>query len=106
MAVAKLWYKVGWRNCIVSNDDITCSGCFQDKPCTYKLLECSNEHGVSRCNQCAKFPCDKINDMLKRSDEYQKRCKAVCSAEEYELLRKAFFEKEKNLTALSKKDSK
>lgn len=43
------------------------------------------------------FPCDKIFSMLKRSDEYKKRCKELCSAEEYRILEKAFFEKEINL---------
>lgn len=43
------------------------------------------------------FPCNKISDMLKRSREYQKKCKEVCSAEEYTMLEKAFFDKENNL---------
>ena len=48
-------------------------------------------------NQCKEFPCDKIIDMLERSKNYQKKCKEVCSEEEYDALEKAFFDKESNL---------
>ncbi len=41
--------------------------------------------------------CDKISDMLKRINEYKEKCKEVCSAEEYIMLEKAFFDKENNL---------
>ena len=54
-------------------------------------------HNVDKCNQCAEFPCEKISNMLERSKEYQKRCKEVYSDTEYEMLEKAFFDKESNL---------
>ena len=95
--VAELWYRVGWRDRIVSNEEIRCSGCSPHKQCTYQLVECTQIHSVQKCNQCPQFPCEKIADMLKRSEEYRKKCKAVCSAEEYAVLEQAFFEKEKNL---------
>lgn len=25
--VAELWYRVGWRDMVVTNEEITCSGC-------------------------------------------------------------------------------
>ena len=84
--VAELWYKVGWRNKAVSNDEIRCTGCSSHKQCTYQLVECTKEHGVTKCNQCGEFPCGKIADMLKRSEEYRKKCKDVCTDEEYAAL--------------------
>ena len=36
-------------------------------------------------------------EMLNRSKNYQKKCKEVCSEEEYMVLEKAFFDKENNL---------
>ncbi len=95
--VAELWYRVGWRDRIVLNDEIRCTGCSSHKQCTYQLVECTKEHNVQKCNQCSEFPCKKILDMLKRSREYQKKCKEVCSAEDYNMLEKAFFDKENNL---------
>lgn len=96
-AVAELWYKVGWRERVVSKEEIACSGCSLHKQCTYQLVECIREHGVCKCNQCNEFPCGKINAMLERSAEYKKKCKEVCSEQEYSILKKAFFEKENNL---------
>ena len=95
--VAELWYRIGWRDNIVSNQDIICNGCSSHKECTYHLVECLKDNGIEKCNQCLKFPCNKIDDMLKRSLEYENRCKAVCSQEEYRILKKAFFNKEENL---------
>lgn len=95
--VAELWYKVGWRDSVVSNEEIKCTGCSSHKQCTYQLVDCTKEHGVTKCNQCGEFPCEKISDMLKRSEAYQKKCREVCTAEEYAALEKAFFDKENNL---------
>ncbi len=95
--VAELWYRAGWRDKVVSNEEIRCTGCSSHKQCTYQLVECTKEHNVEKCNQCTLFPCKKISDMLKRSEEYQKKCKEVCSPDEYVMLEKAFFDKENNL---------
>ena len=95
--VAELWYRVGWRNSIVSNEEIGCSGCSSHKQCTYHLVECIKKHNVEKCNQCNEFPCQKISDMLIRSKEYQKKCMKICTEQEYASLEKAFFDKEKNL---------
>lgn len=95
--VSELWYKIGWRDTIVSTDEICCSGCSSHKQCTYHLVDCVKEHGVTKCNQCSRFPCEKVDDMLKRSADYKKKCQEVCSEEEYEMLKKSFFNKEENL---------
>lgn len=95
--VAELWYRVGWRDTVVSNEEIACTGCASRKACTYGLVDCTSRHGVAKCNQCKEFPCNKIEDMLDRSREYQKKCKEICSQEEYTALEKAFFDKENNL---------
>ena len=95
--VAELWYKIGWRDRIVSNEEIRCTGCSSHKDCTYHLVECTQRHGVDKCSQCAAFPCDTISDMLKRSHASQEKCRDVCSPEEYAVLERAFFHKEQNL---------
>ena len=52
---------------------------------------------MNKCNQCGEFPCEKISSMLECSKEHQKRCKDVCTDAEYDMLEKAFFDKENNL---------
>ncbi len=94
---AKLWYKVGWRDHIVSNEEIACGGCSSHKQCTYKLVDCIKNNKVEKCNQCKEYPCDKIISMLDRSKQYRIRCMEICTDEEYQILLKAFFEKAENL---------
>ncbi len=96
-AAAELWYRVGWRNKVVSNEEIKCTGCSADKQCTYHLAECIKLHNIKKCNQCREFPCNKIRDMLERSENYRKKCEEVCSEFEYNILKRDFFEKEINL---------
>lgn len=95
--VAELWYRIGWRDRIVPPDEIRCTGCSSNKRCTYMLVECVKKNGVEKCNQCPEFPCRKIDRMLKRSLNYQKKCMELCSQEEYAMLEKSFFNKEENL---------
>lgn len=95
--VAELWHRVGWRASVVSNEEIACKGCSSHKQCTYQLVECTKEHNVKKCNQCKEFSCGKIKDMLERTNEYKRKCKEVCSKQEYIMLEKAFFDKENNL---------
>jgi len=95
--VAELWYRVGYRNHVISNDEIRCSGCYPGKQCGYGLTKCTNAHGVEKCNQCPEFQCDKIREMLRRSVYSQEQCKEVCSPAEYAKLKAAFFDKENNL---------
>lgn len=95
--VAELWYRIGWCNTIVSAEQIKCFGCHSHKVCTYNLVDCVKENDVQKCNQCSKYPCNKISDMLERTDEYKKVCLAKCQEAEYATLAKAFFEKGINL---------
>lgn len=97
LKVAELWYKVGWRDKVVSSEEIACMGCSSHKQCTYDLINCTREHNVQKCSQCREFLCKKIRRMLEQSDEYKERCKRLCSRDEYIMLEKAFFEKENNL---------
>ena len=80
---------------MVSNEEIACTGCSSHKACAYGMVDCTRRHGVDKCNQCKEFSCDKIEDILGRSKEYQEKCKEVCS-EEYVALEKTFFDKENN----------
>ena len=95
--VAELWYRVGWRDTIVSAAEMRCDGCSSHKECTYHLVECTRNHEVEKCNQCAQFPCKKVDDMLQRSGNYEKKSREVCTDEEYQMLKKSFFNKEENL---------
>jgi hypothetical protein len=95
--VAELWYKAGLNDKIAAPDEMRCGGCSSHKTCTYGLTECIKEHNITKCNQCDNFPCHKIEAMLERTKNYEIKCREVCTEDEYEVLKRAFFEKEMNL---------
>jgi len=95
--VAELWHRAGWRNRILPAEEMKCSGCSLDKECGFHLVECIKEHAVEKCNQCEEYPCEKIRNVLHKMEQSMERCKEVCSADEFAVLKKAFFEKRDNL---------
>lgn len=95
--IAELWFRIGWRGNVLPAEEMRCGGCTAGKKCTYGLVECTFEHNVSKCSECAEFPCGRIDELLERSRGYEKKCSEVCSPMELETLRAAFFNKEINL---------
>ena len=95
---AEFWYRAGWRDRVVSNEEIRCAGCGTRPTCSYRLLPCTREHGVSACRQCGEYSCHKIRAMLENSERKKATCRGACETEEeFSMLCRAFYEKEKNL---------
>lgn len=94
---AELWYKIGYRDHVVTNEEISCSGCKEDNWCRYQVVKCVNEKKLSNCGQCEQYPCDNIKDCFAVTKSFAPFCKEVCTEEEYRTISKAFFEKEENL---------
>ena len=79
---ALFWHRVGWRDDVVSNEEIRCTGCGCRPSCSFALLACVNAHGVKQCRECPKFECAKITEMLKNSDVKKGACEAACECPE------------------------
>ncbi len=94
---AELWYKIGYRDHIVSNDEISCQGCMEDNWCRYNVVKCVHEKNISNCGQCNDYPCANIKECFAVTQSFEPKCKEVCSKEECEIMKRAFFEKEQNL---------
>lgn len=95
---AAFWHRAGWRDHAVSNDEIRCAGCGSRGVCSFMLLPCVRAHGVAACRECPENPCDKVRDMLERSEAKRQQCRAACESDaEYRMLCRAFYEKESNL---------
>ena len=95
---AVFWYKAGWRDHVVTNEEIKCTGCGCRPTCSFMLLPCTKEHGVSMCHECKEFQCDKVKNTLVGSLEKMMQCKEACESDkEFELFKRAFYEKEKNM---------
>lgn len=95
---AELWYKIGYRDHVVTNKEIACTGCKEENWCRYRLVKCVNEKHIAHCDQCENYPCDVMKACFTVTGSFIPTCKKVCTPEDFETLRKAFFEKEKNLT--------
>lgn len=95
---ALFWYQVGWRDRVVSNDEIRCRGCGTRQSCAFMLLPCLQEKGLDQCSECSEHPCDKIRRTLAQSAEKEAQCRKACPNDRmFAMLKRAFYEKEKNL---------
>jgi len=101
-ATAEFWYRAGWRDHVVSNDEIRCTGCGCRATCSFMLLPCTKEHGVSWCKECNAFECEKVKETFERSEAKKEQCRKACeSEEEFQMFVRAFYEKEKNMRTVS-----
>ena len=94
---AKLWMKIGYRDHVVSNEEIACYGCKPENWCRYRVIKCCADRGINTCGECAEYPCDNITECFAVTKSFEPMCRQVCTENEYEQLKIAFFEKEKNL---------
>ena len=49
---AELWYKIGYRDKIVSVDEISCNGCKPENWCRYHVVKCCEDKGIRNCSEC------------------------------------------------------
>ena len=102
---AELWLKIGYRDRLVSNEEITCCGCRPENWCRYRVISCCEDRGIENCSECADFPCDNMRECFAVTKSFEPKCREICTEAEYQQLKKAFFEKEENLLALKAADS-
>lgn len=103
---ADLWKRIGYRDRIVSNEEISCRGCTPENFCRFQVVRCAFEKGVSVCSDCAEYPCENILACFETTKTFQPACRRECTDEEYAMIEKAFFMKRENLESLRRgKDS-
>ena len=94
---AELWMKIGYRDHIATTEEISCTGCKPDNWCRYNVVKCCFDKGINTCADCNDYPCINIKECFEVTKSFEPKCLRVCTKEEYQQLKKAFFEKEKNL---------
>lgn len=102
---AELWEKIGYRDRVVSNEEISCDGCSTDNWCRYQIVQCVSEKEISDCGKCRRYPCAKIETCFETTQLFIPPCKKACNPEEYQMLVSAFFEKKKNLDLSAKENT-
>ena len=53
---AELWKKIGYRDHIVTNEEISCTGCKPENWCRYRVIKCCVDHGIKTCGECSLYP--------------------------------------------------
>lgn len=96
-ATAELWHKIGYRDHVVSNDEIKCWGCTPANWCRHGIIACTTNRNLNNCGECPDYPCSKIQAMLENTASFIPDCRQCCTDAEFAIMEKAFFEKQKNL---------
>ena len=94
---AELWFRIGYRDHVVTNEEISCTGCRPENWCRYNVVKCCEDKGAETCGECDEYPCSSISECFEVTGSFEPDCRQVCTDEEYKQLKKAFFEKEENL---------
>ncbi|SDI75432.1 Protein of unknown function [Pseudobutyrivibrio sp. 49] len=94
---AELWMKIGYRDHVVTNEEISCTGCKPENWCRYHVVKCCEDREIHTCAECAEYPCDNMRECFEVTKSFEPKCRDVCTDEEYQQLKKAFFEKEENV---------
>ena len=94
---AVLWWKIGYRDRVVSNEEIACTGCKPTNWCRYGIAECAAARRVSTCGACPQYPCDQMEACFAGTEAFATACRNVCNGEASNALQRAFFEKRHNL---------
>ena len=97
---ADLWMRIGYRDRVVTIHEISCSGCKPENWCRYRVVSCCEERGVKTCAECAEYLCENIKECFEVTRSFEPKCREACTEDEYERLKKAFLEKEKNLSEI------
>lgn len=96
-AVAELWNKLGWRDTVVSSEEIMCYGCSTSTFCRYGIQKCAFEKKVDNCGNCKDYPCILTSKSIEQTQMYVESIKEKCTEEEYKCFKIAFFSKKENL---------
>ncbi len=100
--VAGLWHMLGWRDRVVTSGEISCAGCGSSRSCAYEIRVCADKQGVEHCGDCGQFPCGTVTEAFEKSARYEEICRERCEGGDYAQLKRAFFEKRKNLESAGK----
>lgn len=65
---AVLWYKIGHRDHVVTNYEISCNGCKIENWCRYEIINCTSKKAIHNCGECDEY----YNVPMKQDTELKK----------------------------------
>ena len=100
--VADMWQVVGWRDRVVSPEELTCHGCESLSHCDLGIRDCVLEKNIKNCGECLEYPCARLLDIFENNEKEADICQAQFTANDYQLFQKAFFSKKERLDKINK----
>ncbi|MBR6822193.1 MAG: DUF3795 domain-containing protein [Clostridia bacterium] len=97
---AQLWKDIGYRDSIEDTCEMACKGCSPENRCRYGIISCCAEKGLGSCAECPDYPCNRLLESFSVTFSFEPALRRACTDEEYETIKRAFFEKKKNLDIL------
>jgi hypothetical protein len=101
--LAELWQRLGFRDKMISPDELKCQGCRKENPCAHNIINCENLTGKTNCGECDSFPCEKINMAFQKTEDLKNNYRIKCSDSEYQQLSRAFLNKKQILNEINKR---
>jgi hypothetical protein len=96
--VAEMWFRIGWRDSIVSVEEISCTGCRSLNLCRYdQLRRCAWGKESNTCGECADYPCRAVEEVFVATERYANICRERLSSQDYRRFDEAFFSKQRTL---------
>lgn len=103
---AEIWYKIGWRDRVLSTEEMKCLGCSSVKGCKYSIKECCKDRQIDNCGYCIEIPCSKLKEIFEKNKRNEKISKSLLTKEEYDMLNAAFFMKKEYLNKVKQGNEK
>lgn len=101
---AEIWFKLGWSDTILPAHEMRCLGCASTKGCFYGVKECCEERKINNCGCCPEYICEKLEDVFKRTRQYEEKSKLIFKNDVHEVLKKAFYRKKEYLDNIKQKN--
>jgi hypothetical protein len=89
--VAILWHKAGSSSTMLTPEEMICHGCSPAKVCPFGIAKCASEKRLNHCGECFDYPCPILKARFDLIPKLSETLKNVCTKEQYDLVRKAFF---------------
>ena len=100
--LAELWYRLGFRDHLVSAEEMKCHGCSREKDCSHKINRCTELTNKNNCGECRNFPCRTMKQVFEKAEKVKEICREKYSETEYKILSRAFLLKKEILTKIHK----
>ncbi len=98
--IRTVYVKVGLRKNGASLDSLKCRGCSPENMCAYSFVrDCAIGRKIQNCGECSDYPCEKIKEVFRKTEDARKLFERCCTREEFAFFEKAFFRKKEHLDA-------